>query len=615
MKNNQPSRRKFIKNSTLFSGGILAGSSLACNNENAKEIYWQDYSFSLPDDFSSINTKVSGILYSQIGYNLGETVKIIIRVPEKELMTVDTTCKLIPEKNEDEYQQPFTYWGEQWKSHWWIAEFKNIEEEGTWKILVNKENEILYKQSNLRVKKEILWQETHLWASVDMLERRKHFTGVGAGWQDAGALWAESPAQSAMIICLTDIAEYKHSSIDENYLKRVYEQITVGADYLVMTQEKAKELGYPEGAMSHDLLGHEDFILPNDVAKAVVALYKSAKVLPEQYSEKIEKYVNTADTSLDWLLNKATPMGDYGYSKFQRGLSESTKIPSDEWLTRDLIFLCWGALERYKKGDKQYKEISIAYANQILQRQIPIDTPEQGYYGHFKEFDSLPHSENLWVHAIKHKEYGADAGGLFPNYLIPFFEMLELWPNHENASKWKKMLKNYADGFLIPSCFENPFLIVPNGIFGNEGPIWFAGFFHGTNSIYGYTAAIAAKLYGLFKDEKLKAIAFGNLQWIAGLNAGVTHDCLKGSVIYSEDIPKNQALPRSMVNAIGNKTAGTWFNTRGVVCNGFSTGKQFEMDVTPKKENDGPFSLTDEDWIPHSAAFLTGVMELNKISI
>jgi hypothetical protein len=37
------------------------------------------------------------------------------------------------------------------------------------------------------------------------------------------------------------------------------------------------------------------------------------------------------------------------------------------------------------------------------------------------------------------------------------------------------------------------------------------------------------------------------------------------------------------------------------------------MDVDPTKEKDGSFSFTEEDWIPHSAAWLMGIMELNKI--
>jgi hypothetical protein len=84
----------------------------------------------------------------------------------------------------------------------------------------------------------------------------------------------------------------------------------------------------------------------------------------------------------------------------------------------------------------------------------------------------------------------------------------------------------------------------------------------------------------------------------------------QGCVVYSTDLPDVVALPASMICHIGERWAGTWFQTRGVICNGFSTGEQFKYDVEPKKENDGPFSLTDEDWIPHSAGWLTGLMRL-----
>lgn len=76
------------------------------------------------------------------------------------------------------------------------------------------------------------------------------------------------------------------------------------------------------------------------------------------------------------------------------------------------------------------------------------------------------------------------------------------------------------------------------------------------------------------------------------------------------EIPVGSALPASMICHIGKRWAGTWFQTRGVICNGFSTGEQLKYDMEPKKENDGPFSFTDEDWIPHSAAWLTGLMRL-----
>ena len=607
------SRRAFL-NSTVALAPVLLGPVMWGSHSTLLQTPEEQIS-KIPRDSNSKNKLISGLLYSQIGYNLGETPKIIIRIPEKNLVPEHSVCKLIPKALETEYAVKLKYWGEIWQSHWWIAEFKDLNEEGEWSCVVEDTNSMtLFKGDGFRIEKEILWNSTYEWSSVDMLERRKHFTKVGAGWQDAGALWVESPAQSAMIICLTDLAQYDHENLDQPFQERIYEQITVGSDYLVMTQEKAHELGYDKGAMSHDLLGHEDFILPNDVAKAVVALYRSAMVLPEKYADKIKRYREVADLSLDWLLTKAKPMGSVSYNKVQRGLPEDTKIPEHEWLTRDLVFICWGAFERYQNGESEYKEICIDWADKIIRRQFSKAKPENGFYGHFKEFDSLPHSQNLWVHAIGGKQYGADAGGLFPNYLQPLIYMLQEWPEHKEAKRWKQALKDYAYGFLIPSCKLNPFYLVPNGIFGDEGPVWFAGPFHGMNAIYGYTAALAAQMSLLFNEPLLKEIAVGNLQWIAGLNAGVTKESLLGSVIYSEDIPEGIALPSSMICDIGNRTAGTWFKTRGVVCNGFSDGEQFKMDISPTKENDGPFSFTDEDWIPHSAGFLTGVMQLNKLN-
>lgn len=39
---------------------------------------------------------------------------------------------------------------------------------------------------------------------------------------------------------------------------------------------------------------------------------------------------------------------------------------------------------------------------------------------------------------------------------------------------------------------------------------------------------------------------------------------------------------------------------------------KMKHDVAPKRENDGPFSFTDEDWIPHSAAWLTALVRITE---
>jgi len=609
------SRRNFMKSTAMASSAILGTSMLSACSENGETIQKTGrFPRNLIRNYQT-SDGVAGLLFSQIGYELGFPVRIVVRLPKKELLQGKTTCKLIPVSGEKTYETEFNYHSEIWKSHWWVADFRNIDEAGEWDMEVINGNECVFADRGLKVGKNILWKETIEYASVDMLERRVHFTGVGAGWQDAGTLWVESPAQSAMVVALEELLELKKDSFDDQFLERIHTQISVGCDYLVLTQNKSEELGFPKGSMSHDVKGHEKDILPHDAMKAVVALAKAAQLLPEKFAGKKLIYAEAAKKAFQWLVTSAKPMGEYGYVKMQRGLPADAVIPKDEWLTRDLLTMCRASLEILKLGNTEAKEQAIGFARKIMARQILKEKAESGFYGHFQEFDSMKHSEPSWCHGIvpgkKGVEFGADMGGIYPNYLMPLIDMLKLYPEHIDAPKWKECLQQFTYNYLIPACELNPFYLVPQGIFANEGPIWFCGTFHGTNAIYGFTAALALKLSTLFNEPKMKEIAYGNLQWLAGLNAGITNENLKqGCVVFSTDVSVGAALPASMMCGVGNRWAGTWFQTRGVICNGFSTGKQFVYDTEPKKANDGPFSLTDEDWIPHSAGWLTGLVRL-----
>jgi hypothetical protein len=614
MMKNSFSRRDFVKTGVLTTVAATGAGALSACTINSELKNRQQVLTVFNGKNWSPEDGPAGMLFSQVGYEPGLPVRIVVRLPKKEILSEDAICRLISKENEIEHQTECLYWCEIWKSHWWIAEFNGLEE-GEWLAEIISGEKCVFRDSGLIVKKNILWNSTIEWSSVDMLERRRHFTGVGAGWQDAGTLWVESPAQSVMVISLEELLEKKRETFNEIFLERIYTQITVGCDYLVMTQKKAEELGFLKGSMSHDVKGHEKDILPHDAMKAVIALAKAVRLLPEKHNEKKQKYAEAAKKAFHWLTTSAKPMGDYGYMKMQRGFTTDVEIPKDEWLTRDLLTMCQASLEMLKLGNSDSDEIAFGFARKVMARQIPKAKAESGFYGHFYEFDSMKHSEPSWTHGIvpaeKGVEFGADMGGIYPNYLMPVIELLRNYPEHEDAGKWKQTLTDFAYGYLMPACEKNPFYIVPQGIFGDEGPIWFCGTFHGTNAIYGYTAALALELADLVNEPKLRDIAYGNLQWLAGLNAGITKENVKlGSVVFSVDIPGGAALPASMICHIGKRWAGTWFQTRGVICNGFSTGEQFKYDVEPKKENDGPFSLTDEDWIPHSAGWLTGLMRL-----
>ena len=116
------------------------------------------------------------------------------------------------------------------------------------------------------------------------------------------------------------------------------------------------------------------------------------------------------------------------------------------------------------------------------------------------------------------------------------------------------------------------------------------------------------KLARVFNDPELASIGYANMQWIAGLNCGLTQKGLEESVVYQTDLDEGLALPVSMICGVGHFTAGSWFQTRGVICNGFSQGKQFQIDTDPSPSEDRPDSFTDEDWIAHSAGWITGLI-------
>lgn len=610
MKTSDPySRRDFVKVVALATTALAGSTTLsACTPAAAADLPLRQWlKPGVPDG-------PVGLLFSQVGYEEGLPVRVVMRLPQPDLLADTATCWL--RDGRSSLRQPLRYWGPCWGAHWWVAEFAGPVGAGVYDLEVREGDTLVYADTGLEVRQGILWEETIPYASVDMLERRLHFTKVGAGWQDAGTLWVESCAQSAMIISLTDLLEGAAAAFEPDFTDRLEKQVTVGCDYLIMTQQKARELGYPEGAFCHDLHGHEHDILPHDASKAVVALLRASRLLSDAQAEKRQVYRQAAEKAYRWLVTTARPLGAYGFHRFQRGLPPEAAIPPDEWVTRDLVMMCWAALEMWKVDPQAERQAQcLAYAQQVMARQIGPDQAEAGFYGHFYEFASLPHSESAWVHGIvptaEGVQFGTDLGGFYPHYLLPVIEMLRLWPAQAEAPQWRAMLQRFVEGYLKPACAANPFWLAPLGIFGEEGPIWFGGTFHGSNAIYGYTAALALELASLLEDAALVDIALGNLMWIAGLNSGITAEALQtGSVVFSADVPAGLALPASMICHIGRRWAGTWFQTRGVICNGFSVGEQFKYDTPPTQALDGPHSFTDEDWIPHSAAWVAGLVRL-----
>ncbi len=538
---------------------------------------------------------VSGLLYSQIGYDAEAPVRLAVRASTADFLTDNACCEL------ERTPYPLVYWGEIWGAHWWVVEIPPLPE-GTYEVRVRDVDRQLFSTSRTTIGPSRLWEQTWRHCSFRMLERRKRFAKAGKGWFDAGMLWQEANSHAAMIIGLCDLLDFAGTVIADEERTRIAAQIRNGCDYLALCQDKAAALGKGSGAVSHDVIGHEEHVVPGDVAKGATAWARASRILPDA------DYRKRAIAALTWF-DHAEPLGDYGFNAWANGAPETYAAPR-QWRTNDLIMRCYAATE-LARDDGEFLPQASALAQKICSRQLREDEAEHGFHGHFYTFDDRSGPTlKAWTHHNLNREFGNDHGATFPFYLMPLLTLARSWPEHPDHKRWTECLHRFAYRFFLPACTQNPFNILPVGIFPGEGLLYFSGLSHGMNAAYGHAAALALELADFFDDDAFRAIAIGNLQWVSGLNAGITRESLNACAIFDTDITEDEALPASMICGIGERWAGTWLQTRGIICNGFCTGQQFRIDVQPEKSTDAPASLTDEDWITHAGGWLSAISRL-----
>ena len=130
------------------------------------------------------------------------------------------------------------------------------------------------------------------------------------------------------------------------------------------------------------------------------------------------------------------------------------------------------------------------------------------------------------------------------------------------------------------------------------------------NVTHCFAAALAAKLEAFTGNHEFGEIATGSLQWIAGLNVGVTKGSFESTLKFKMELDEDTVISISQIFGIGKKYARCWSDIEGTVMNGFSANPQFRLTVEPTKENDYPTNFTDEDWVPHGAAYAAALANM-----
>lgn len=570
---------------------------------------------------------ISGFLYSQVGYDIGDPMRAIVRSTEPEYVPggaafavyrADETGKT---SGDPVLDGDVAYWGELWDSHWWVVDFSGIDDAGRYVITISTKADSgseLMRSETIELGHHLLWQETVTPIALEQLEARRLRARNQIGWMDCGSAWRECNSHASAIIGLAHLLCVGFQWLTTSQVERLREQLIHGCQYLCILQDTAADAGAPEGAFVHEIPNHL-LVIPGDAAQSCVALASVGRLLADTNPEKSVEYIDRATRAMEYLITSARPYGAQGFSTSNHGAPEGS-VPPPEFMTRDLAMMMWGCVELYAAGRTGYQHHAARFAREVIARQVPSEKAEIALVngqsislsGHFYTFSSRSYTEK----ANCHHDVGHDTGTTFPHFIAPLREMGRRWPDHPDAPLWAQCCRAFAEGYLVPACRANPFYLLPEGFFTDEGLLWFCGPWHGINTSYGYAAMLAGSLEGAASAPEpaaeLRQIVVGNLQWFCGLNAGITSESFGGCLVWRESIPEGTAVAFSQIFGVGRRWTGNWTGIRGTVPNGFDVNPQFQLVVPPTKENDKPLLYTDEDWIPHGAGFLAGLATLRS---
>ena len=554
-------------------------------------------------------TALFGILTSQVGYESGLPKHVIVRATEKSRIA-EPAVVVVSDGRRDVVRAPAEYWGYLWHSHWWRADVSQVTAPGRYSVRLETGGKSIA-ADDIEVGWQMIWGRTFELSAIDQLEKRARFAEAKVGWLDAGMPWFELNAHASTILALCEVLTLVPGRLTGDQRGRIERQIVNGCDYQSLLQDEAAKRGLSPGSLSHQIPKFEDITTRSDANKAAAAWAAAARVLGAALPEKAADYRKRAVAALGFAVSPGEDAG-FGFNHKQRGLPGSYVPPKDDFRTRDLFMSARAALELSAQGHLELLALAVELLDRAMSRQAPTERSMHGLSGWFYEFGDLHHPEPAWAHQLRDRKAGGDLGATHAYDVSVFIQALAAHPDHPRAPAWRNTLERFAYGFFLPACRANPFYLLPQQLHSSEGIITFAGPWHGMNCIYGQAAALAFDLAALLGDSALIPVATGNLQWVCGLNAGVHRENIAFCHIYSCDIPAGVALPVSMIHGVGARFAGSWLNFRGTVTNGFSVGEQFHFDAAATRENDGPHSLSDEDWIPHAAGLVSALCRVGR---
>ena len=97
----------------------------------------------------------TGLLYSQVGYDQGSPKKAVVRGPGG-FISEKAKIEILDAEGAVAWSGPVKSWGDLWKTHWWTADFSELDAQGEYSIRLVDAGKTILEDQGLEIGPAIL---------------------------------------------------------------------------------------------------------------------------------------------------------------------------------------------------------------------------------------------------------------------------------------------------------------------------------------------------------------------------------------------------------------------------------------------------------------------------
>ena len=93
----------------------------------------------------------NGILSSQLGYELGYPIRVMIRSNQCDYLSNDAIFDVVNMENESVLSGQVEKWGKKWESYWWTADLSQLKHQGSYIVNIKIKDHVLLTSDTIEI--------------------------------------------------------------------------------------------------------------------------------------------------------------------------------------------------------------------------------------------------------------------------------------------------------------------------------------------------------------------------------------------------------------------------------------------------------------------------------